>query len=291
MRNVNMMRNQTGTGVVLLLISALVFSSAGLFTKGVSAAAWDVIFWRGLFSALLTTVFIALRGELKTEFSLMGKWGWAVAMIGASGSAAFITAFKFTSIANVSLIYAITPLLAAVLAWMWIGERITLAVAVGCLAAFAGITLIVGGSLGTLNLTGDLLAFWMSITLAVSFVIYRCHPTTAAAGPLVVSSIILLPIAWTLGEPDGVSMNELFILAGFGAVFAIAGVTMMEGARRLPSAETALLSTLEAPFAIVLAWIILNEQPTLNVIWGGAFILAGVFGSQLKQTKMGRNER
>ena len=39
------------TGIILLLISALVFSTAGLFTKGVAAGASEVIFWRGVFAA------------------------------------------------------------------------------------------------------------------------------------------------------------------------------------------------------------------------------------------------
>ena len=38
-------------GIGLIIVSALFFSTAGVFTKGVSADAWSVIFWRGVFAA------------------------------------------------------------------------------------------------------------------------------------------------------------------------------------------------------------------------------------------------
>ncbi len=31
---------------MLVVVSALMFSSAGLFAKGIDAGAWDIIFWR-----------------------------------------------------------------------------------------------------------------------------------------------------------------------------------------------------------------------------------------------------
>ena len=34
-------------GAFLVVISAITFSTAGLFTKGVEAGSWEVIFWRG----------------------------------------------------------------------------------------------------------------------------------------------------------------------------------------------------------------------------------------------------
>ncbi len=42
-------------GIVYVLLATVLFSTAGLFAKGVAAIAWDIIFWRGLFAALLTS--------------------------------------------------------------------------------------------------------------------------------------------------------------------------------------------------------------------------------------------
>lgn len=264
-----------------MIVSALVFSTAGLFTKGVEAGAWDVIFWRGVFAALFTWIYVIWRGTYRGDFITVGNPGWIVAIIGAAGSAAFISSFKFTSVGNVTLIYASAPVLAAVLAWWWIGERLTLAVASGCALAFSGVTIIVGGSFGALSLRGDLLALFMTLVLALIMVIYRKYPQTPSAGPMALSCILLLPPALYFGNPFSIAPTEIVILAIFGLVFALASVTLAEGAKRLPSGETALLSILESPFAPVLAWLVLSEIPSLATVTGGALILAGVVGSQI----------
>ena len=264
-----------------MVVSALVFSSAGLFTKGVNAGAWDVIFWRSVFGVVIMGAYIIARGRWATEFTNMGKPGWAVTLVGASGMVAFIPAFKLTSIANVSLIYAVTPLIAALIAWGWLDVKATKPIIIGAIVAFLGVLVIVSGSLGGIELSGDLLALWMAIALAIMMVIYQRYPDTPAAGPAVLSLLISLPFALGFGDPFHVSNWEIMILAGFGVVFAIGAVTLGEGAKRLPAAETALLSILEAPFAPVFAWIVLSELPSGLTIIGGLIILAGVVGSQL----------
>jgi drug/metabolite transporter (DMT)-like permease len=273
-------------GVTLVVLSALVFSTAGLFTKGVQAGAWDIIFWRGIFAALFTSLYTIWRGSFRIEFVEMGRSGWAAALVGASATAAFIPAFKFTTIANVSLIYAATPLFAAALSWMWVGERATKLVLAGCVAALCGVGLIVSGSIGAINLKGDLLACWMALAMAIMFVIYQRYPKTPAAGPAALSSIVLLPVALMLGVPFANLLHEVFIMVAFGLVFALASVTLSEGAKRLPAGETALLSLLEVPIAPLLAWLIFAEYPALTTFIGGALILAGVLGTQLLPSKI-----
>lgn len=271
------------TGILLVLVSALVFSSAGIFTKGVSAGAWEVIFWRGVFAAGFTIAYIFGRRSFGAEVVRMGWSGLGVAIITASGTAAFIPALKLTSMANVALIYAVTPLLAAVLAWLWIGERLSAKLIAGCVASFIGVGIIFQGSRGSLNLTGDLLALWMACTLAVMMVIYRWKPKTPAAGPAALSSLILLPPALLYGEPFSVPMHELIILAAFGLVFAIASVALMEGARRIPAGETALLSALETPLAPLFGWLIFSEVPPLATFLGGSLVLAAVLWTQVSR--------
>ena len=125
-----------------------------------------------------------------------------------------------------------------------------------------GVLIIVSNSFGSSRILGDLLAFFMTLMMAGIMVIYRKYPDTTAALPAALSSIILLPCAVLFSTPGDVLPNELPILALFGLVFAVASVTLSEGARRLPSAETALLSILEMPLAPILAVLILSEAPT-----------------------------
>jgi len=218
----------------------------------------------------------------------MGKPGLAVALVGALGTGAFVPAFKLTTVANVSLIYAAAPIIAALLARFFIGEKITRQTLIAIGLAFVGVAIIFSGSLGQLHLRGDLLALFMTVMMASMFVIYRAFPATPAVGPAILSSVLLLVPGVALGNPFEVAGDEIAILAAFGGLFAIASITLGEGARRIPASQTALLSALETPLAPVLAWLFLAEKPAFATYIGGALVLAAIVWAQLGATKDAR---
>ena len=282
-------RSDHALGIALVVLSALAYSTAGLFAKGVEAGSWEIIFWRGLFAAgfsfVWTSARMAARGPnrrpaggagVARETFRMGRSGWAVAVVGALGTMAFIPAFKLTTIANVSLIYAVAPLIAALLAWLTMGERTSPRTLLGCLLALLGVGIIVWGSLGSINLQGDLLALCMTAAMATIMVIYRKVPETPAAVPTAMQSVLLLPVALLLGEPFAIAAWEIAILAAFGLLFAVAAIALAEGAKRVPSGQTALLSALETPLAIMLALLLLEEVAGAMTLVGGAIVLISI---------------
>lgn len=269
-------RTEYSIGVILVIVAAVTYSTAGIFTKGVVAGAWSVIFWRGVFAAGFTTGWTIGKGTFRSNFFHMGKSGWAVGVIGAVGTAAFIPAFKLTSIANVSLIYAAAPLIAAMLAWVIIGERITRRTMIRSMRALIGVGIIVSGSIGKVNLTGDALALTMTVAMATIMVIYRKFPRTPGAGPSVMQSLFLIPPSSIFGAPFQAEPMEIAILASFGLLFAIASVTLAEGAKRVPSGQTALLSALETPLAPIFAFVIFAEMPNMVTLLGGGVVLIAV---------------
>lgn len=273
------LRSDYVLGVGLITVSAITFSTAGLFTKGVAAGSWEVIFWRAFFAAAFTVAWTAKRQALGTEFRRMGSAGWTVAVIGALGSAAFIPAFKLTTIANVSLIYAASPLLAALLALIMIGERASTRTLLGCVGALAGVLLIVSGSLGSVSLIGDFLALCMTGAMAAIMVLYRKFPDTPVAGPSAMQSILLVPVALAFGAPFQIAPFEILLLAAFGLLFAIASVTLAAGAKLVPSGQTALLSILETPLAPIFAFFLFTEVPSQATILGGSVVMIAVLAT------------
>lgn len=272
-------RSEYSIGIVLLLAAAFTYSTAGIFTKGVVAGAWAVIFWRGLFAAAFTTAWTINKGTFRQNFFSMGKSGWVVGIVGAVGTAAFIPAFKLTSIANVALIYAVAPLIAAAMAWFTIGERITHRTLIGSICALLGVAIIVSGSIGQISIQGDILALVMTTAMATIMVIYRKYPATPGAGPSVLQSLLLLPPSFILGNPLQTESFEILLLAAFGLLFAIASVTLAEGSKRVPSGQTALISALETPIALILAFIIFAEIPSTITFFGGFVVLIAVLMS------------
>ncbi|WP_425404172.1 DMT family transporter [Hwanghaeella sp.] len=263
-------------GVSLVVGSAVLFASAGVFTKLIPSDAWTILFWRGLVAAVFLSVFLGVRGRLLDQLLRMGWSGLAAACLSSLGSAAFIPAFKATTVANVTLIYTASPFLAALVAWAAIGERPSRRCLIAALAALGGVAVIFGAPTPVASLRGDLLALWMTVCMASVMVLYRRYPDTPAVGPVVLSSLMLLPFGLVFSDPIDASPGEIPLLTAFGLCFAMAGVALVAGARLLPSSETALLSVMETPMAPLLAWVLLTEIPSLRSLAGGTMILAAL---------------
>lgn len=266
-------------GLLLVVISALLFSTPGLFTRGVSASGWEVIFWRAVFGVFFTTAYLAWRGNLKKQLVGLGLSGWANAVVWASGTIAYLHAYKLTSIANVSLIYGSAPILTAFVAWIWFSERPRNIVLAASVLALAGVVVIGVGSLGSVHLGGDLLALWMTCSVAIGLAIFRKYPQTPAAGAAILSSLLVIPPALIWGNPWVTSPAEIAVLALFGLVFSIASILLNEGSKLVPSSEAALMSNLEVPVQPLLAWMVLNELPPRATFIGGFLILIAIGAS------------
>ncbi|NMM44381.1 EamA family transporter [Rhodospirillaceae bacterium KN72] len=275
--------SQHTAGVIFITISAVAFSSAGIFTRGVEADAWSVIFWRGLSGAGFILGYLAGRGQLWREVRAVNGPAIAATVLLALGAAAFITAFKYTSVANVTVIYATTPFLAAGLSWIALSERPSARVMLASTVAFGGIALLLSDEIGAGSMLGNALSVWMSVMVAGCMVVYRRWPSTSATTPVVLSSILVLPTCLIFGDPLTIADRDLVALIAFGFVFSVSLVAMNEGARRLPSAENALLSTMETPLALVLAYLILSEVPTPRTMVGASIVLAAVLWSQTRR--------
>lgn len=272
-------------GTTLVAASAVLWSAAGLFTKGAEADAWTVIFWRSVFSIVPILIYVRWKdgpGQWR-QLRAMGPPGWLVVFVGAGATFCFITAFKHTSIANVATLFACTPFLAASIGWLLFREPASRLTLIAAIAAFFGVVIMVGGSFGTPNLLGDGLGILMAISLATLMVLIRRYPDQSMVLAAVVSGVLTGAVSAVFSNPLAASTQDLWILAGFGITFAAAHILLTEGARLLPPARTGLAGTLETPLAPIWALLILGEIPPLATWAGGAIVLAAVVWNLLRE--------
>ncbi|MFT7594134.1 MAG: drug/metabolite transporter (DMT)-like permease [Paracoccaceae bacterium] len=273
-------------GLLLVTASAVAWSTAGLFTRLIAIDTGSMLVWRGMFGAAGILVGISLMqgGRTWGEFRRMGWAGWMFVGVSALGMLCFITSLRITTVAHVSIIYATVPLVAAGLAWLVMRERPAKSAIVASLVAVGGVSLMVGwGQEG--DLFGDLLAFGMTVSMAVIMVISRHTKDIpimpAACLSAVLSSLVALPWAGDLA----VSAPDLGLLALFGLVNSALGLGLFAvGARMLPAIETALLGALDAPLAPIWVWIAFAETPGLATMTGGGIVFAAIAGHLLAES-------
>ena len=109
---------QTALGCVLVVSSALAWSTAGIFTKSVEADVCTVLLWRGLLAGgVMSAWLVWRRGQAGlADWKHLGWAGWSAATVSITATICFLAAFKNTTVANVAIIYATAPFAAAAIA-------------------------------------------------------------------------------------------------------------------------------------------------------------------------------
>jgi drug/metabolite transporter (DMT)-like permease len=265
-------------GFAFVTASAVAWSTAGLFTRLISADAWTMLAWRGILGALSLALVLTLmprQGHWRALRNL-GWLGWLFVLQSSAGMIFFLMALRHTTVAHVAVIYATAPFLAAALGWLAMREQPGAGAVVSSVIALAGVAVMVGlGSDG--GLSGDLFAFGMTLTMAVAMVVARRFPDIPFLQASCLSALFSGLISIPFGAPLGVSSHDLMLLALFGvAIFSVGLPLFTLGARLLPPIETALIGALDAPLAPLWVWLAFKETPSAATLIGGAIVFAAV---------------
>ena len=265
-------------GLILVSVSTLAWSTAGLFTRAITENLTTVIVWRGTFGCLgLLAVLLVLQGPAGLRgFLRLGTAGWIYAALSGTGMLCYITALRMTSIAHVAIIYAVVPFMTAGLAWAMLHERPSRDSAIASLAAISGAVIMVGlGSDGTIF--GDVLALVMTLGMALMVVIARKHPEIPTLPAGITSAAISVVLCLPFGVDLSPGTDQLVLMAGFGLVNSSIGFSLfLLGSTMIKPIQTALIGALEAPIAPLWVWLMFDETPGPATLVGATIILTAV---------------
>jgi drug/metabolite transporter (DMT)-like permease len=279
------MKKDSVRGSLLVLMAALAWSTAGLFTHALAVDVWTILFWRSVFGAFIVSGYlICVRREpLVSTIIGMERSAWFVAGISAAGMVVFIPALRLTAVANVALIYASMPLLAAFIGWIFFGDKITGRILLACTGVVLGATVIVSSSLSAgVGFAGNILALLMTLAMAIMALAFRRNAALPAVVMVVVSNVFAAGVALPFANPFSVNPQQFGLLALFGLVQMALGLVFFSlGSKLLPASTTALIGAVEAPIAPLWVWLTYGEVPALPTFVGGTFILAAVLSHLL----------
>jgi drug/metabolite transporter (DMT)-like permease len=281
-------------GVAMVAGAAAVWSTGGLIVRHVEADAWTIVFWRGVFASVTLLLYMAVRDgrNILALFRGLGWGGLGVAVCFGSASTSFVIALQHTSVATILFLQSAAPLIAGVLAWLWLGERMTWVKASAMLLALVGVGITVSDQEASGDLLGIALSLLIMIAFAVATVLVRRFSHVRMTPATCLSSLWLFVIGGTLGSPASVDGTELTLLFLFGACqLGIGFILFTTGARLIPAGETILLSLLESILAPIWVWVwpTLQEYPGDRALIGGALVIAAVIWNTVAE--MGQAKR
>lgn len=270
-------------GVLLVAFAAMVWSFGGTIARFITATdPWTVVFWRALFASSFLLVFMLWRDGPQATVRMFRGMGWAgllVACCFGTASSCFVLALQYTTVANILLTQAAAPLFAALLAWLVFGERVNAAAWAAIAAVIVGVAIMVSSSFsGEVSPIGDGLALVIAIVFSVAIVTTRHHPEVRMTPAVCLGTAMAMVLAFLLSGSIAVSVQDVGWLVLFGAVNLGAGLAMfVTGARLIPAALAALVSTLEPVLGPVWVWLIHGEVPGTRTLIGGAIVFAALF--------------
>ena len=254
--------------------AALAFSTAGLFTGAIGADVWTMLFWRGLVGGVVILGTILWLNDASGRS--IGRAGLVVAACSTIATICFIHSLRRTTVADVTIIYATAPFLAAAIAWLWMRQRAGRVTLVAALLALFGVVLMMGQAASTGNLVGNLLALAMTVLMALMMVVIRRNDGVSMVPASCLSAFASAAIALPLASPIPTSGSAFVLLVLFGVQFGVGLLLLTIGSRRIPAVRTALLANLELPLAPVWVWLAFNEVPSTMTWLGGAVVCAAI---------------
>ena len=292
-------------GAGLVTLAAVCFGTLGPVTRfaddaGVGSLA--IVAWRaGIGATAMILLLLALRGAAgRQPLSLRGLPSGDRWFIGAASMAnlvlnlAMFIAFVRIEIGLALLVFYSYPAFVAVASVLWFGDRLDDVrwSALGLSMFGLVLTLSGSGELGDLDAVGIGLSFLAALAqafyvLAARHGFARVPPVESAAitmgGAALGYVVIALVIGGfgDLGAPlvSGDALVPVLLAGLIGA--AIPTLCFITGIRLLGAPRAAILSTLEPVIGVALAAWLLNEQPGLLQLAGGALILVAAILLQI----------
>lgn len=277
-----------------MILSALGFSLMAMCVKLASQHGiplLEIVAARALISLILSYWDIKRQG-----LPLLGQRKDLLIARGVVGTLALICVYYSVTaipLAEATVLQYLHPMFTAILALLFLKERLQLSTLICILLSFAGLLLIARPSwllgeqtsLPTLPLTAAILGAFGS---AIAYVLVRklneteYHSVIIFYFPLIALPFSLILLGHELVIPSG---STWFILILVGIFTQVGQIGLTKAMKTEAAGKATAYSYLQVVFAAMIGWFIFGEEPVLWTWIGGGLILSGAIVNMLWQRK------
>ena len=281
----------------LILLQQIIASSTHLFAKNVTSLIHPstVVFFRGLFSAMAYGfwLFFTRKSQKNIEkedilgFFILGALNMPINQL------LFIWGVRYTTPANASLAYALTPAFVLIIAVLFLGETLTKRKLIGIIIAMLGTFIVLfekGLAFGTEQFLGNIMVLLASISWAIYTSmgkkyamkyggIFSTGVSMFTGLLLYIPIVIFLPFDISPSDYDSSIWFQLFYLgvitSGLGYALWYFALTKME------ASKLAVFNNIQPVLTTIMAFFLFNTLPSELFIIGAIIAICGVIITQL----------
>ena len=280
-------------GLLLTGGGALIISPDALLIKLIGLPDGDILMWRGLLTALGFVIIMLARHGAGTvaAYRRCGWTGIGVALLFSFSTFGFVLGNQYTKGGNVLMILAGAPLIAALLSWLFLGERLPRRTWLAIGLCLVGTSLIVLDDAGVGSWVGNAFALLAATGLAANFTLCRTRPGVDMSPMLTLSGLIVATVAALFNLAGGgltlpPVASALWLVLLCLIILPLGFTLIQRGPLYLPAAEVGLLMLLEVVVGTLWVWWLLGEQPAPVALVGGSLVLGTLLVKGLYERRL-----
>ena len=225
------------------------------------------------------SVFLLWRGISPRN---LAPRGYLAALFLACSTTCFVLSLESNPVANTLVIIATSPLLAAILAQVFLGERVERATWIAIIFAFIGVALSLRDNYQGGSLTGSLFAAGSALSMASHFTALRWWKSEYAPLSVWGAGWIAALFSLLFAQPTAVENSDIPYLLLLGLLVLPAAFGLMAvGPKYLPAPEVGLLLLGETALGPLWVFLVLKERPGSNTLWGAVLVILTLGGHAL----------
>ena len=274
-------------GLLITAIGGLALSFDIPLIRSANGEVWSVLATRSIATfAMALLAWSVVRFVIGKRVALIpGPIGVLAGILYGVVSLTYMLAVFNTTTANVVFIVAFTSMLAALLSWIFLGERPSNATFVTMAVMVAGVALIVHEGLASGNIFGDVMAACTALLLGSVITLSRKSGRDMGFVPLItaifpgIAALLLLPdTGFQVASPGFILFNGLIMIP-------LAFWCLATGPRYLSAPEVGMFYLLETVLAPIWVWIVFAETPTTQTLIGGSILILALVAHSLWQMR------
>ena len=279
---------KNSSAILIVLIAGLFWSFGPLVVRYIDDAQlipWQYLFFRGSIIFLVLNIYLFLAEGLKftKNYNKIGLSGLIGGVSLGIANISFILSITTTTAAVTMMMLATQPFVAAILAYVFLKEKISMTTFIAIVVAAGGIIFMSLDSKGEGSLFGLINGLLSSLGFAgftVSLRWRRKTPkfTTVAIAGIFCAAVAILVLIF--------NDDNIFISVKNSSLSALHGFLVCSGlilfsikSKDLPATDLTLLSLTEVLGGIFWVWLPIfgiNEVPTINTLIGGGIITTAI---------------
>ena len=283
-----MSKNKISSAMFFVLLAGLIWSFGPLVVRNMDNAAlvpWQYSLIRGsaIFIILNLYLFLTEGSKFTNNYNKIGLSGIIGGISLGIANLTFILSLTSTSAAVTLLMLGALPFLAAIIAYIFLNEKISKTTFIAIIIAASGIIFMCFDSIQTGTLFGLVNGLVSSLGFAVFTVTLRWKKNTpklttvSIAG--IIAAIISLLVIFFNDSNVLMSLKNTSLSSLHGFIVCSALILYSSKSKYLPAADLTLLSLTEILGGIFWVWLPLfgiNEVPNNNTIIGGVIITLAI---------------